>query len=139
MWRTPGEGERIVQDGFEAPVDEQALNLVQLGMDPVTAQWCAKAAGPEMGRCVLALYRSTPESQLVEWGRLLEEPGAGRRPGLVINATEDLFTGGPEFAHRAAQRFGAQEAVLAGLGHWWMLQEPKLAATTSKGFLETVG
>jgi hypothetical protein len=64
MWRTPGEGERIVQDGFEAPVDEQALNLVQLGMDPVTAQWSPRPRGPRWaGVC----WRCTDRLRSLNW------------------------------------------------------------------------
>ena len=75
-----------------------------------------------MGRCILALYRSAAQPAMTEWGRELE--AAERRPGLVIIATADPFTGGEELARRSAERFGAAVAVLEGLGHWWMLQDP---------------
>ena len=67
-----------------------------------------------------------------EWGRQLE--AAERRPGLVIVATADPFTGGEEMARRSAERFGARVAVLDGLGHWWMLQDPARGAAALREF-----
>ena len=43
----------------------------------------------------------------------------------MIIATDDHYTGGKELAMRSAERFGARVAVLEGLGHWWMLQDPE--------------
>jgi pimeloyl-ACP methyl ester carboxylesterase len=133
IWQTPGQGEESVRDLFEAPVEQQAAINVSLGMTPEAAQACAEAAGPEMGRCILALYRSARQPAMTTWGRELE--AADRRPGLVINATTDPFVGGPQLAHRAAQRLGAQEAVLEGLGHWWMMQDPARGARVLADFL----
>ena len=39
-------------------------------------------------------------------------------------------------ARRSAERFGAEVAVLEGLGHWWMLQDPEAGATALRGFLD---
>jgi hypothetical protein len=33
-------------------------------------------------------------------------------------------------------RLGAQEVVLEGLGHWWMLQDPARGAAAVAGFLD---
>jgi hypothetical protein len=35
---------------------------------------------------------------------------------------------------RAAARAGARVAVLGGLGHWWMVQDPKRAARALEDF-----
>ena len=59
----------------------------------------------DMGRCILALYRSAAQPKMTEWGA--ELAAAERRPGLVIIATEDHYTGGEELARRSAERFGA--------------------------------
>jgi pimeloyl-ACP methyl ester carboxylesterase len=69
---------------------------------------------------------------MTEWGEELEV--AVRPPGLVIIATEDPYTGGPELSRRQAERFGAQVAVLDGLGHWWMMQDPKRGAAVVRDF-----
>jgi pimeloyl-ACP methyl ester carboxylesterase len=132
-WQTPEVGEQTVSAMFSGSVDELAAGYVGLGMTPEAARACAEAGGPEMGRCILALYRSARQPALTEWGRQLD--AAQRRPMLVINATEDGYVGGPELAHRNAERFGAQEVVLDGLGHWWMLQDPARGAAALAGFL----
>jgi pimeloyl-ACP methyl ester carboxylesterase len=137
VWQTPGEGERLVRDMFEAPVADHAAALVALGMRPTAARSCAEAAGPEMGRCVLALYRSAVPPTLTTWGREFET--ADRRPGLVITATADTFVGTPEQARRAAQRLGARQVVLDGLGHWWMQQDPGAGARAIGEFLASLG
>jgi hypothetical protein len=49
------------------------------------AEASAKAGGPEMGNCTLALYRSAIDSAGFDWGDQLDAPD--RRPGLVINAS----------------------------------------------------
>ena len=131
-WQTPGVGEAAVAQMFGAPFDEQVAEFVGLGMTREAAEASAKAGGPDMGKCILALYRSAMDLDSFDWGERLG--AAQRRPGLVINATADLSTGGPEFAHRAAVRLGAREAVLDGLGHWWMLQDPKQGAAALNDF-----
>jgi pimeloyl-ACP methyl ester carboxylesterase len=132
VWQTPGDGELAVDQMFGAPFDEQVAGFIGLGMTPGAAEASAKAGGPEMGKCILALYRSAIDPAGFDWGDHLD--AADRRPGLVINATADLFVGGPDFAHRAALRFGAREAVLEGLGHWWMLEDPKQGAAALNDF-----
>jgi pimeloyl-ACP methyl ester carboxylesterase len=126
VWQTPEQGDELVKNMFEAPVADQAAALASLGMTPEAALACATAAGPQMGRCILALYRSARQPLMTTWGRELE--AAPRRPGLVICATEDHFTGSADMVHRSAERFGAREAVLEGLGHWWMMQDPARGA-----------
>jgi hypothetical protein len=49
------------------------------------AEASAKAGGPEMGSCVLALYRSAIDCAGFDWGDQLDT--ADRRPGLVVNAS----------------------------------------------------
>jgi hypothetical protein len=56
----------------------------------------------------------------------------------VIIATADEFTGGPTLARRSAERFGAEVAVLEGLGHWWMLEDPQAGATALRTFLDRI-
>jgi pimeloyl-ACP methyl ester carboxylesterase len=132
-WQTPGVGEETVRVMFEGPAGPRADAYAGLGMTPEAAAACAAAGGPEMARCILALYRSARQPALTQWGQ--ELAAAQRRPMLVINATEDGYGGGPELARRNAVRFGAQEVVLDGLGHWWMLQDPARGAAALAGFL----
>ena len=55
-------------------------------------------------------------------------PAAAGRPGLALLATEDHYVGTDEMRRVAAARAHARVAVLDGLGHWWMVQDPGRAA-----------
>lgn len=135
-WQTPDMGEEVVAAMFAGPEADRAAQYQALGMTPDAALACARAGGPEMGRCILALYRSAPQQVLEQWGRDLA--AAERRPGLVVIATDDQFTGGPDLARRGAAAAGARPVVLEGLGHWWMLQDPAAGAAALAGFLTDV-
>jgi pimeloyl-ACP methyl ester carboxylesterase len=69
---------------------------------------------------------------MARWGERL--PDARTRPGLVIIPTEDDYTGGEARARWSAERAGAQIAVLHGLGHWWMLEDPERGAEMLRRF-----
>ncbi len=58
-----------------------------------------------------------------------------RPPTLVVIASEDHYTGGEVLARRTAERWGADVAVLEGLGHWWMMQDPAAGAAMLRTFL----
>jgi pimeloyl-ACP methyl ester carboxylesterase len=136
VWQAPGDGEAAVAGMAATAKADLAAAYQGLGMTQAAATSCADAATPEMGRCILALYRSAAQPRMTEWGRDLE--AAERRPGLVIIATEDHFTGGEVLARRSAERFGADVAVLDGLGHWWMLQDPAAGAAALSSFWATL-
>jgi pimeloyl-ACP methyl ester carboxylesterase len=135
-WQTDGVGEETIKGTISAPVEARAAIYVQGGMTPEIAHTCAEATDEDMGRCILALYRSAKQPRMTEWGRDLEL--AERRPGLVIVAAEDAFTGGGELAYRSAERFGARVADLQGLGHWWMQQDPAAGAAVLNDFFATL-
>lgn len=132
VWQTPGAGETAIEQQLSIPKDRLALGYQRLGMSPSAARSCAEAYTPEMGRCILALYRSAAQPAMAEWGKQLDR--ARTRPGLVIVPTEDQFTGGETLARRSAERAGARVAVLAGLGHWWICQDPARGAATLSEF-----
>ena len=92
VWQTPRVTGGAVEMMSALPVDQRAAAFVGVGMTEEAARSCAEAAGPEMGRCILTLYRSAAQPAMTEWGRELE--AAERRPALVIIATEDPYTGG---------------------------------------------
>jgi pimeloyl-ACP methyl ester carboxylesterase len=126
LWQTPGTGEQVVEAMMGGTVAERAERLLAVGMPHDVASDVATGMGPEMGRCVLALYRSAPESVMRELGQQL--PAAGVRPGLAVLAVEDHFVGSPEMRRRAATRAHATVEELPGLGHWWMLEDPRRSA-----------
>ena len=133
VWQAEGQGEELVGAMFSGPPEPRAEALVQAGMTEPAARASAGQLDQQTGRCILALYRSARQPAMATWGKQLE--AAERRPLLVINATADPYAGGPERAHRTAQRLGAQEAVLDGLGHWWMLHDPAQGAKVIRDFL----
>ena len=85
-----------------------------------------------MGRCTLALYRDAAQPAMARLGENL--PAAAARPGLMVLATDDHFGGTEEMRRRAAERAGARVAVLEGLGHWWMVQDPARGAAALTEF-----
>jgi len=85
-----------------------------------------------MGQAILAFYRSARQPAMAELGRDL--PAATARPGLAVIGTDDHFVGSQDMRRRSAARAGAQVAVLDGLGHWWMAQDPARAARVLTSF-----
>jgi pimeloyl-ACP methyl ester carboxylesterase len=132
LWQTPGGGEQAVEAMVGAPLDQRVAQFESLGMAPAVARRVASANDATMGRCILSLYRSAAQPAMANWGKDLANAKA--RPGLVIIPTEDHYTGGETLARRSAQRAGAQVAVLDGLGHWWMCENPAPGAQVLNAF-----
>lgn len=137
VWQTPGAGEELVETMMGGTVEDRTAQMSDLGLPPEIGKSLAEAQGPDMGRAVLELYRSAAQPVLAEAGRGLST--AASRPGLSILATEDPYVGSEDMRRRAAQRAGARTEVLAGLGHWWMVQNPQWAAEVLARFWETAG
>ncbi len=136
VWQTPEAGETAIAGMLAAPMADRVAQYTGLGMSPEVAKSVAEATNEDMGRCILTLYRSAGQPAMEELGASL--PQAAVRPGLVIIATEDHFTGGELLARRSAERAGAKVAMLPGLGHWWMCQDPKAGAAVLKEFFATL-
>ena len=135
-WQTPDVGEAAVAAMVNAPLEARAGIFIANGARPELAAKLAEGIDAEMGRCMLPLYRSAMQPAMSEFGADLS--GLASKPGLVIIATEDHFTGGEALARRTAERAGAQVAVLEGLGHWWMLQDPAAGAAALNAFWATL-
>lgn len=133
VWQTPQAGEAAVAGMAAAPIEARTQQLESLGMTEAAAANVAAAVDADMGKCVLALYRSAAQPKMSEWGSDFGKAKA--KPGHVIIATEDHYTGGEVLARRSAERAGAKVTVLDGLGHWWMCQDPKRGAEALNGFL----
>ena len=131
-WQTPGVGEQAVAGMVDAPVEARAQQFESLGMSKAIAAQVAAGVDEAMGKSVLALYRSAAQPAMGNWGKRL--PEAAAKPGLVIIATEDHYVGGEPLGRRSAERAGAKVAMLEGLGHWWMCQDPKRGAAVLNEF-----
>jgi pimeloyl-ACP methyl ester carboxylesterase len=132
QWQTPGVGEQAIEAMTTQSAEEGAAFLAGAGMNPVIAQRIAPDINEAMGACILPLYRSAVQPVLAELGKQLE--AAAARPGLAIWAAEDDGLGTDEQRRQTAARAGARIEVLEGLGHWWMTQDPKRAASGLSSF-----
>jgi pimeloyl-ACP methyl ester carboxylesterase len=132
-WQTANVGERAVAQMASMPVEARAQRFESLGMTPAIARKVAAGANKDLGRAILALYRSAAQPVMRDLGAAL--PRAAAKPGLALIATEDHFGGGETLARRAAGRAKAEVAVLKGAGHWWMCQQPKQGADAINSFL----
>ncbi|WNV88718.1 alpha/beta hydrolase [Umezawaea sp. Da 62-37] len=136
LWQTPGVGEVDVARRFGGTVAERTASLVGRGFPGEVAARVAAEQDETMGRAVLAHHRSAAQPAMSTLGRSL--PLAARRPGLAVVATADNTVGTTAQRYEAAALAGAHVEVLDGLGHWWMLQEPHLAAKVLTGFWESL-
>ncbi|MEU5263795.1 alpha/beta fold hydrolase [Amycolatopsis sp. NPDC021455] len=135
-WQTPGVGEADVAARFGGTAEERTAVLVERGMGRQVAARVAAGQDEAMGRAVLTLYRSAAEAGTPGLGIPLERAAA--RPGLAILATADHVVGTEEQRRRAAARAGARVAVLDGLGHWWMTDDPAPGAAALTSFWATL-
>jgi pimeloyl-ACP methyl ester carboxylesterase len=124
-WQTRVVGEAAVGMMVAAPLAMREAQFVSLGLGSA-ARAVAEAVNADMGRCILALYRSAAQPAMRNWGKELAKAAA--RPGLVIAAEKDTYVGGEALARRSAGRCRARVVVLAGRGHWWMCEDPALGA-----------
>jgi pimeloyl-ACP methyl ester carboxylesterase len=131
-WQTPGAGEKAIANLLAMGVPARATLYESLGMTPAVAKELAEAFDETMGRCILAVYRSAGQPVLAQWSERL--PAASARPGLVLIPTDDIYTGGVARHRWVAERTGARVSVLEGLGHWWLLKDPKVGADALRRF-----
>jgi len=132
-WQTANVGEQAVAQMLGLPAEARAQLYESLGMTSAIAQKVAAGANSDMGRAILALYRSASQPAMRDLGAGL--PRAAAKPGLALIATEDSYSGGETLARRSAERAGAKVVVLQGAGHWWMCQQPKQGAEAINAFL----
>ncbi|MEC3982824.1 alpha/beta fold hydrolase [Amycolatopsis sp. H20-H5] len=134
QWQTPGTGEKSVAELLGGTLDTRTERMVARGISRPIAERLAAAQGPQMGRAILAFYRSAAQPAMADLGRDL--PAAAERPGLVIIGTEDHFVGSQSMRRRSAERAGARVEILDGVGHWWMVQAPARSARALTSFWE---
>lgn len=132
IWQTAGAGEQHVAGMLAAPKADLVTLYQTLGMTPTAAASAVDSINDDMAACILGLYRDAAQPALAEWGRSIDVIGA--RPGLAINAEHDHYVGTDAMIHAMAERTGARVAHLAGVGHWWMCQDPANGATTLETF-----
>ena len=136
LWQKEGDGEAAIAAMGHGPIEARTEGFVSLGMTSEAARSCATAAAtPEMGRAILALYRSSIQPRMTEFGNQMR-PSMSVGRSLVLIAAQDTYTGGEVMARRTAKRWGSEVAVLEGLGHWWMMQDPEGSAAALNSFFK---
>jgi pimeloyl-ACP methyl ester carboxylesterase len=130
-WRTIDKGEAVLEEFLGGTVEERTQGNEFLGIPAETAQRLAEGQNQTMIRCILSLYRSAPESILKQMAENLADASAV--PGLVVIATGDDLVGSVDMRRRAAARAGATVVELPAQ-HWWMLENPWLAAEALTNF-----
>lgn len=125
-WQTAGVGEEMVAAMAGLGLADKVAMFGSFGMSAELAAQVAPWVNEDMGRCILALYRSAAQPAVAQLGQSAFTGDHAR--GLVIVATEDPYVGTPEMAEEVAARLGASSVRLPGRGHWWMLEDPAAGA-----------
>ena len=127
-WQTPGDGEDLVAQMVAMTGDDFiASDDVPAGLAPSIAEHFDEA----MGRAILAVYRSAAQPYMRELGDRLA--AAPRVRSLVVHATADRYTM-PELTPAVVDRLGSGMCTLPGSGHWWMWEQPAVAAAAMVDF-----
>ncbi len=122
VWQTPGDGESLIATMTALDAGQVEAGF---GVPAKLARDIADHLDAEMGRVILTLYRSAAQPAMRELGDQLA--AADRRPALLIHATADPYVS-PDLTVAVAERIGAEILTLDGLAHWWMFENPALAA-----------
>lgn len=136
VWQTPGAGEELIANMMGGGLEARTELMSSLGIPADIAAAIAEHQNDDMGKAILALYRSATQPAMAEAGRSLE--AAAARPGLSLMATEDPYVGVNDNRRRAALRAGARTTVLDGLGHWWMVEDPQRGAAALTEFWDSL-
>jgi len=118
-WQTEGDGERFWYGYLSAEVEDTAAAFEPWGVPREAARSLVRMADDRMASSILELYRSATPNPHVAWSL---ELAPTESPGLILDTPEDPF-GSSEQSRDVARELGARCEVLAGLGHWWMLQD----------------
>ena len=129
VWQAAGAGEEFFARQLTEPVEARAGVFIQFGVGREQAIAIAGAMDQTMADCILPLYRSAIDVGR-DWSRDFRDIPA---PGLVVLPAEDPFLDAHS-ARAAADNAGAQVVELAGLGHWWILQDPARGAAMLEEF-----
>jgi pimeloyl-ACP methyl ester carboxylesterase len=134
LWQTEGAGERFMAEAEAASEEYLAEALLTLGVPRGKTSLCSPS-DPVMNASILKLYRSSTDN-LAAWGA--EAKRAAECPGLVLHGEHDLYQR-EKFCRKVVAVTGAQHHVLPGLGHWWLIEDPKGGAERLERFWKELG
>ena len=121
VWQTPAAGEQVVAEMVGVESATRAAGFVEFGMPAAIAAEVAAHQTEDMGRAILALYRSGAQPVMSELGARLT--ATSLPPGLVLMPTEDPYVGPLANTLALAEALSAPVHRLEGRGHWWMFEE----------------
>jgi pimeloyl-ACP methyl ester carboxylesterase len=129
IWQTPGAGEEFFEQQLALPIEQRAATFEMFGVPPDLASEMAGWVDGRMADCILALYRSALDVGR-DWSPDFHDIGP---PGLVVLPAADPLVSA-DLARASAAQAGAAIVELEGLGHWWMLEDPKRGAAVLEEF-----
>lgn len=125
--QAPDIGEQAIA-GTVAMADQDFVDTFSsLGMTPTVAANIKSHVNDDMGRCILALYRSAAQPVVANLGKLFATSAPPN--GLAIIAPNDHFAGTVQDMHHVAKTVNATTATINDAGHWWMCSHPEQAAS----------
>lgn len=126
-WQTPEVGEQAVA-GLVALADHDFIAIFgSLGMTPDIAAQVRRGVNSEMAQCILALYRDAAQPRMAELGK--QFIAAAPANGLVIVAPNDHYAGPVDTMVHVGRQVHATSATIEAAGHWWMCEQPRVAAS----------
>ena len=134
IWQTPGEGEAYFKAIHETPLESMAEVYESFHLSHEDALTLAGWSDETMATCILDLYRSATPNVHHSWGASF---GPTTAPGLILLAELDSF-GNEAMSREVAATFGAREATLRGVGHWWALEGQKDEAEVIRSFIQSI-
>ncbi|MGH7802895.1 MAG: alpha/beta fold hydrolase [Candidatus Binatia bacterium] len=133
IWQTPGAGEEFWKQQLAMSVDERAATFTSFGVPLAEARDLTSRIDRTMADSILALYRSAVDVGR-EWAPAIKDITT---PGLVVIPELDPFLHADK-AEASAKQAGSKVVRLAGLGHWWALQDPKRGAEMLTDFWKSL-
>ena len=130
-WQTPEVGEQVIEAMIGRPRDERLAMYESFGMSGAVAEAHADAATPEMGECILTLYRSAAQPAMADLASRLR--AAERRPSLMLIAEGDGYVFA-DLSEATGRDLGSEIVRFPDQGHWWMVGDPESAADALVGF-----
>jgi pimeloyl-ACP methyl ester carboxylesterase len=132
-WQTEGDGEAMIAAMIALTGDQIEAAF---GVPATLAADIAEHLDAAMGEVILTLYRSATQPTMRELGDQLA--AADRRPSLLLHPTADPYVP-PDMTPAVAERVGAEILTLDGLAHWWMFENPAVAADGLVAFWSGLG
>ncbi|MCD5310631.1 alpha/beta fold hydrolase [Kineosporia babensis] len=134
LWQQSPEGEQFLASVRSGVPGTFGQLLGPRGLTAEVGDDIDAAHDESMDAAILALYRSAQPNFHADWN-----PGSIDVPGLVLVPTGDVMDGvDPADVllqnQEVARMTGARLQELNGVGHYWMLQNPELAADTLRAF-----